>query len=86
MIFILVSVRDNAIEAFQPVNSVRATGEALRGFIDAVNDPQNRQLHAHPEDFDLYSIGTFNDQTGELTHHKPERLMRGIDAKKGSQA
>lgn len=83
MKFTLVAVKDNAVESFQPVNTVRARGEALRGFIDAVNNPQNQQLHAHPEDFDLYVIGYFDDQTGILERvEQPERIMRGIDAKK----
>lgn len=82
MIYILVSVKDNAIEAFQPISCVRARGEAMRGFQDAVNDAKNGQLHQHPEDFDLYVLGTYDDQTGLIQSNPPERLMRGLDAKK----
>ena len=82
MKYVLVAIKDNAIEAFQPINSVRARGEAMRAFQDAINDPNNKQLNAHPEDFDLYHVGDFDDQTGTLLAITPERIMRGTDAKK----
>ena len=82
MKYILIAVRDRAVDAFQPINCVRAEGEAIRGFQDAVNDPNNRQLNQHPEDFDLYVVGYFDDQTGTLLAITPERIMRGTDAKK----
>lgn len=84
MEYIIITVKDNAVEAFQPVSNVRAKGEAIRSFIDAINNPQNKQLHDHPEDFDLYTVGTYDDQTGNITPHTPERLMRGTDAKRST--
>lgn len=41
-------------------------GQALRGFDDAVNDPQS-PLQKHPEDFQLFQIGEWNDTTGVIT-------------------
>jgi hypothetical protein len=86
MRYLLVAVKDNAVEAFQPVASVRARGEAIRSFQDAINNPQNIQLNSHPEDFDLYYIGDFDDQTGRITDdydggRLPVRLARGADYK-----
>ena len=74
---LLMAIKDRAIDAFQPVASVRAKGEAIRPFQDAINNPQNAQLHAHPDDYDLYMVGTFDDETGELTPIKPEKLADG---------
>lgn len=88
MKYLLVAVKDNAIEAFQPIATVRAKGEAIRSFQDAINNPQNQQLHAHPEDFDLYYIGDFDDNTGHIITEQshlgpmPERIARGADYKK----
>lgn len=80
MNYFIVAVKDLAIEAFQPPAFCRAKGEAMRGFTDAVNDPANKQLNQHPEDFELWHIGYFNDQTGELAKLElNERLARGVD-------
>lgn len=81
MNFILIAVKDTAIEAYLPgIHSVRARGEALRNFTDTVNDPNAKQLHQHPEDFELWILGTLDDQTGVITS-APERLARGQDVK-----
>ena len=77
----LIALKDNATEAFQNVHSVRALGQATRDFADAVNDPQNKQLHQHPEDFELWTLGELDETTGKI-HGEPRRLMRGQDAKR----
>lgn len=77
----LVAIKDNAVDAFQPgVHVVRAKGEALRNFADAINDPNNKQLNQHAADFDLWILGELDDQTG-LIETKPERLVRGTEVK-----
>lgn len=81
MKYILVAVKDLAVQAFQPgVHATRARGEALRNFTDAVNDPNNKQLHAHAQDFELWILGELDDETGVI-ESKPERLARGTDVK-----
>ena len=78
MKYILISVKDRAIEAFQAIATVRAEGEAIRSFQDAINNPQNKQLNDHPDDFDLYVIGYFDDQTGLLERlDTPRKLADG---------
>lgn len=79
----IIALKDNATESFQNLHAVRAPGQATRDFADAVNDPQNKQLHQHPEDFELWSLGELNEETGEIKN-EPRRLMRGIDAKRVS--
>lgn len=78
MRYLLVSVKDRAIEAFQPIACVRAQGEAIRSFQDAISNPQNKQLHQHPDDFDLYIVGEYDDQDGTINAYaKPEKLADG---------
>lgn len=67
MIHVLVSVQDRATGAFQPISTVRAIGEAIRGFQDAISNPNNAQLHQHPDDFDMYVVGHMDDDTGIVT-------------------
>lgn len=40
--------------------------EAIRTVGNAVNTAADNDLFLHPEDFILYSIGTFNDQRDEV--------------------
>ena len=40
-----------------------------------MNNPQNGQLFNHPSDFDLFVIGSYDEQTGKLTVlDVPEKL------------
>ena len=50
---------------------------AKRDFGDAINNSQST-LNKHPHDMQLFKVGTWNDQTGELTS-KVEYLASGTD-------
>lgn len=65
MRYVLISIKDRAIDAYHPVANVRAEGEALRVFNDLLRD-QNSPQSKHPDDYDLYIVGYFDDQTGQL--------------------
>lgn len=68
---LVYAVRDRAIDSFgQPIFCL-AQGEALRSFMDEVNRAGS-PMQAHPDDYDLYHIGTFDEATGTLV---------GLDAK-----
>lgn len=57
-------------------------GEAVRAFGDAVKDPQNGTLNKHPEDFILYEIGEWNDNSGVIEALiPPSRCAAGSDYK-----
>lgn len=75
----LVSVKDTAVQAFQAIGQVRTPGEANRAFRDLINNADNKQMNQHPEDFELYVIGEWDDQTGQVTPQDPELLARGKD-------
>jgi len=75
----ICSVYDRAAQAYGRPMFVPTTGVAIRSFTDEVNrnDSEN-QLHNHPDDYDLYCFGTFDDNTGlfDLTT-QPELLIQG---------
>lgn len=52
---------------------------AVRSFGDAVNDGSNpnNQWHKHPEDFQLFLIGEFDNETGHITGVVPKALVSG---------
>lgn len=57
-----------------------ATGEAVRSFADAINDPQS-PFYKHPDDYTLYEIGTFDEQIGELSSVPPVNLGSALNFK-----
>ena len=75
---LLVALYDRATEAHAPVMTVNTRNEAIRSFREAVNDP-NTPLYKNPTDFELYQIGTYNDQLGEIGATERELIARAED-------
>lgn len=72
---LLFCVRDQKAECFPFAPfAVKARGEAIRSFIDLVNDGQS-QVAKHPEDYELFEVGRWNQSTGVV-----EPLANGIVA------
>jgi len=83
MILIICTVKDRAADAFGRPMFVPSTGVAIRSFTDEVNrsDSENN-LYNHPDDFDLYDLGVFDDQTGMFSlHDVPRQLAIGKQVK-----
>lgn len=82
MIKKVFTVYDEKAKLFGKIFFMDEIGEARRGFGDAVSDPKTG-LHAHPEDYRLYQIGTYDVHTGKLTSLDPLLLCAsGTDYKK----
>lgn len=72
------SIRDRAADLFcQPFYS-HSTGAAVRSFTDEINNPQGN-FYKHPEDYDLYELGTFDDEFGQFTTDNPRQVCVGKD-------
>ena len=76
MKLVLCSVKDRAADAYGRPMFVPSIGVAIRSFSDEVNrqDAEN-QLFNHPDDFDLYEMGEFDDNTGLFTLHDQPKLV-----------
>lgn len=73
------SVFDSKVGAFMHPFFMRSRGEALRGWIDAVNDPQT-QFNKHPEDFSLMELGEYDERTGKFANEiTPVSLGVGVE-------
>jgi len=86
MKLVVVSIFDRASEAFGRPAFVPARAAAVRGFTDEVNrDEPNNDLRRHPDDFDLYILGEFDDSKGIFTTDDsyPLVLVRGKDVISG---
>ena len=79
MIFKIFSSYDEKTEAFLPPFYLPTIEAAKRHFGDAVNNPET-SIHLHPGDYSLFSLGTFDDETGEIIYNK-KILGNGIDFK-----
>jgi hypothetical protein len=76
MIQIICAVKDRAADAFGRPLFVPSVGLAIRSFSDEVNrsDSEN-QMFNHSDDFDLYEIGSFDDNTGIIECHPQPKLL-----------
>jgi len=81
MIKVVCSVRDSAADLFGQPFFVPTTAMALRGFADAVKRADgDSDLTKHPDDFTLFELGTFDDETGKFVNlPEPRQLVRGKD-------
>lgn len=75
----IIAVRDRAADVFGQPNFVLTIGGAIRGFSDEVRKGEG-VMSKHPEDFDLYHLGTYDDSnaTFELLE-RPRQIAIGID-------
>lgn len=72
------AVRDKAVGAFMAPFFVRSPGEAMRSFVDAVND-KNTPFFRHPGDFELYDIGMFDPSNGSLSAAECVRVASALE-------
>lgn len=76
---VIVSIRDLSASAFVHTRIDVSDGCAVRSFGDAVCDGKS-MLSAHPQDFELFRVGTFDERTGAVTAEVlPVRLAAAIE-------
>jgi len=72
----LCSVKDRAADAYGRPMFVPSTGVAIRSFSDEINRAaDDNQLYNHPDDFDLYEFGEFDDNSGRFNLHEEPKLL-----------
>jgi len=80
----MFSVRDTASGAFGYPFVAPHVGLAVRAFGDEANGSRgDNDLTRHPEQFDLYQIGEFDDVTGVVTPLDLPKLVTNAAALKG---
>jgi hypothetical protein len=73
----IVAVRDRAIDSFGRPVFIVSLGAAVRSFIDQINDAST-EFAKHPEDYDLYHLGSFDDGDGRFFQlEKPVQISIG---------
>lgn len=78
MVFV---VKDRAIESFGRPFFVQSLAAAERSFGDEVNNPES-VIALHPEDYDLYCIGEYDEWTGRIETSPAVLVCRAQDLKR----
>lgn len=69
MIMHIYSVRDTKALAFGVPIFVPHEVVATRAFVEECRNP-NSQLSRYPEDYELYKLGTFDDEYGDFAENR----------------
>lgn len=74
----IFAVRDRATDQYGNPMFMVSIGQALRSFTDELNraDKEN-QLYAHPDDFDLYQLGSYDTSSGMFETGVPKQIGIG---------
>ncbi|QCQ85032.1 nonstructural protein [Blackfly microvirus SF02] len=73
-------VKDRATDVFGQPMFLVSSGQAVRSFTDEINrQAEDNQLYRHPDDFDLYELGEFENEEGSFTTFAPRLVTRGKD-------
>ncbi len=76
----LYCVRDSAMAAVHAPFMAPSDGVAMRSFRDECTRKREGNMMAeHPEDFELYCVGEYEEDTGVLIPSEPRMLLRGKD-------
>jgi hypothetical protein len=81
MKMVIVSIMDTAAGAYGRPAFVASEGVAVRQFQDEVNrSSEDNQLYKHPDDFQLFYLGVFDDNTGGIDLlAQPKLIARAKD-------
>ncbi|WNK14079.1 MAG: nonstructural protein [Microvirus sp.] len=84
MIYTVCAIRDHKSGAYGRPFVAPSQGVAIRSFDDEVNraTEDNLMFH-HAEDFALFNLGIYNDETGTFDTGNPELLIAGDQVKRG---
>ncbi len=82
MIHKIFTVFDEKAQAYIAPFTCHQTGMAIRSFTDACAD-QTHKFGAHPEDYTLYQIGFFDDETAEIYDPSKSEVVTGLETRAG---
>lgn len=79
----LFSVFDSATRVYERPFCAFNQAAARRSFVDHVNGDveTHGSVVTHPEDFDLFRVGEFDDESGVTTPFAPQLVITGLEAR-----
>lgn len=73
----IYTILDAKAKSYAPPFLMHNDPMAIRAFSNYVNDPGSR-IGENPEDYNLYAIGYFDDQSADITPCEPTMVAQGI--------
>lgn len=79
----IVSVRDIKASVYGNPVFVNSLGAAIRSFGDEIQKTDGNPFALHPEDYELYDLGEFDETEGKFNlHDRPKQIAVGSNYKK----
>lgn len=78
MKMLVFSIEDKVAGAFMQPFFMHTKGQASRSFGDLVSN-KDSMVSKHPNDYRLFCIGEYDDETGDLKNSKNEFIINGSD-------
>lgn len=75
MITTAIAIRDTVANVFTQPVFTNSIGGAIREFGDRCRGDKKDLVAMHPEHFELYEIGAYNDETAEIIPLKPPKQI-----------
>lgn len=77
----MYSILDTAAKAYNTPFCMQNDALAIRAFSHNVND-ETTTINKNPEQFSLYHIGVFDDQSGNIKPQEPQHVITAINVHK----
>lgn len=72
--YVMCSVLDMVAQQYgRPFFTINE-GSAIRGFTDEINNPES-VLFRHPTDYQLFSLGSFDDESAQISQTGVPKLL-----------
>lgn len=72
----VLAIKDRAVDAYMRPMYWPAIGAAIRAFGDEINRAaQDNDMYKHPDDYDLYHLGIWDDNTGQYDVHEIPKMV-----------
>ena len=75
----IFAVRDTKSDGFARPSFFISDEAAIRAFSTAV-DGGDENMTRFPDDFTLYRLGVYDDESGIITGSDPDRVLTGLEA------
>lgn len=72
-------IYDSAAKTYSRPMVLQNDGIALRAFMNMVNKDDGTDIYHHPDQFTMFRIGEYNDQTALISAESPKSLGNGIE-------
>lgn len=80
--YVMCTVLDLTAQQYGRPFFAVSDGSAIRGFSDEINHEDAQSiLYKHPDDFQLFKIGSFDDSTGKVELSEPVMLIAGASVR-----